>query len=115
MAEKYLPNLLTARKEVLEKMLSKAGDAALMVDIWSDRRQHLFIGNTGHEFENGVLNTHLVHNKSFSGSHTRTRIAEALKELLTKENIYSKVHFIVTDNTSNMKRAALFLILIMQM
>ena len=90
-------------------MFSKACDQVFTVDIWSERRQHSFIGFIGHVFKNGVLYIHLVLFKLFRGSHTITSIKEVLEDLLKNENIRYKVCLIVTDNASYMKKAALFL------
>ncbi len=107
----HLPALLQAKKEAMMKLLSFATDVALTVDIWSDRRQHSFLGVTGHFVQNGALKTQLIHFKSFRGSHTGVRIAEALEDILFDQNygLRTKVHYIVTDNASNMKKAATFL------
>lgn len=104
-----LPTLLQLKKDAVKAILDSATDVAVTVDIWSDRRQHSFLGVTAHTHNNGTVKTQLIHFKSFSGSHTGARIAEVLEEVFTEENLRSKVHFVITDNASNMKKAATFL------
>lgn len=109
--DSYLPALLKIKQDSLKKLLADATDAAITVDIWLDRRQHTFLGVIGHIYDvvSRTLKTQLIAFKSFRGAHTGSRIAEVLEETLTEDSLRSKVHFMVTDNASNMKKATTFL------
>ena len=97
---------MTENKQTkLQQLLKSTSDLALTTDIWTDRRQHAFLGVTVHMFDNGKPKSHLLAFKSFQGTHTGQRIAEALESVMTDNQIQSKVRWIVTDNASNMKKA----------
>lgn len=102
-----IPQLLEAKREVVKNVLKSQLDAALTVDIWTDRRAHSFIGVTVHAFDTstGELITKLLKFKSFKGSHTGQHIAESIEATIAENDLQSKVHYIVTDNASNMRKA----------
>ena len=106
----YLPLLLQQKQAAVNQQLSSATDVALTIDLWTDRRQHAFMGVTGHFFgQSGTLSSCLVQFKAFAGSHTGEKIAEVLEEVCNEKCLRDKVSYIVTDNASNMKKAATFL------
>jgi hypothetical protein len=105
-----LPALLEQKKNAVSKLLSACSSIALTIDIWTDRRQHGFLGVTGHYFsKEGTLCSSLIRFHAFTGSHTGTKIAAAMEEIMADCDIKDKVHYIVTDNASNMKKAATFI------
>lgn len=102
-----LPQILADKHSAVSAKLSDALDVALTVDIWTDRRQHAFIGMTAHMFSclSGKPSSLLVTFKSFKGSHTGESISQIVTEALAEYSIQDKVHYIVTDNASNMRKA----------
>jgi len=109
-ANNIIPQLLEAKREVVRNMLKSQLDAALTVDIWTDRRAHSFIGVTVHSFDTstGELITKLLKYRSFKGSHTGQHIAESIEATIAENDLQSKVHYVVTDNASNMRKALSF-------
>jgi len=100
-----LPQLLQAQQAKLTTLLQQSSDVSLTTDIWTDRRMHSFLGVTAHVFVNGHPESHLLAFRSFTGSHTGQRIAQALESVITECGLQSKIRCIVTDNASNMKKA----------
>ena len=43
--------------------------------------------------------------EAFRGSHTGQNIAESIERCLHKYRLRQKVHYIITDNASNMRKA----------
>ena len=43
--------------------------------------------------------------EAFCGSHSRQNIAEVIERCLQKYRLREKVHYVITDNTSNMRKA----------
>jgi hypothetical protein len=82
-----------------------ANFVCLTTDVWTDRRQHAYLGVTVHMFLSGKSVSHLLAFQHFDGSHTGQRIADALDEIVTENNLQGKIRYIVTDNASNMKKA----------
>jgi hypothetical protein len=106
----HLTQLLKVKQESVKHAVCAAGDVALTVDIWSDRRQHSFIAITAHIFEKSVgSKSLLICFKSFKGTHTGQSIADVIERVIDDYSLRAKVHFMVTDNASNMKKAACFL------
>jgi len=48
--------------------------------------------------------------QAFRGSHTHENIATAIEESITECCLQDKVHYIVSDNASNMRKAMLFIL-----
>jgi hypothetical protein len=105
-----LPQLLSSKHSLMKDMLASAHDVALTIDIWTDRRQHSFLGVTAHMFDaaRGQPQSMLLKFQSFRGSHTGQNIAEAIEECITDNSLQCKVHHVVSDNASNMKKALSF-------
>jgi hypothetical protein len=105
-----LPSLLENKIKLINEIVSDSSDIALTIDIWTDRCQHSFIGITAHIFslETTEVSSYLITFKQFQGSHTGHAIASEIENTLCVYNLNSKVHFIVTDNASNMKKALSF-------
>jgi hypothetical protein len=100
-----IPKQVDVKKNVLKDKLSTCSSVALTADIWTDRRCHSYLGVTVHSFVKGQPFTHLLAFKTFRGSHTGQRIAEAMDEIVNEYAIKDKVNFIITDNASNMLKA----------
>jgi hypothetical protein len=100
-----LPALLKARQEKLQALLDSCEYLSLTADIWSDRRSHSFLGITVHAFVKGHVVSQLLSFKSFHGSHTGQKIADALEAVITENRLQHKVQYVITDNTSNMIKA----------
>ena len=105
--DSILPQILADKRSAVNEILSDAMDVALTIDIWTDRRQHAFIGMTAHMFNcvSGKPSSLLMTFKSFKGSHTGESISQIVTEALAEFSIQDKVHYIVTDNASNMRKA----------
>lgn len=106
----HLLQLLSSKRSLMTDMLTSAHDVALTIDIWTDRRQHSFLGVTAHTFDatRGQPRSMLLKFQSFRGSHTGQGIAQAIEECITDNSLQCKVHYVVSDNTSNMKKALSF-------
>jgi len=100
-----LPQQLTQMREKLQHIIDDSSDVSLTTDIWTDRRAHAFLAVTVHVFGEGKPNSYLLDFKSFDGSHTGTRIAEALENSVSRYGIQEKIRTIITDNAANMKKA----------
>jgi len=105
-----LPQMSMALHSKLQQHFAGLTDVSLTCDIWTDRRAHAFLGVTVHSFVNGKADSHLLAFRVFAGSHTGTRIAEALETVIVDNNLASKIRFVVTDNAANMRRALTVLI-----
>ncbi len=106
-----LPRLVQQKKERVRDLLTRSTDIALTIDIWTDRRQHSFIGMTAHSFDvrKGTPQSCLLKFKSFKGSHTGQSISESIEEAIVEYGLQEKVRYIVSDNASNMKKAMSFI------
>jgi len=111
-ADRQLPKLLSDAKAKLQTTLDNADYISLTADIWTNRRAHSFLGVTVHLFSFGKPESYLVAFRTFEGSHSHTgqRIADELDTVMEDFNITSRTRFIVTDNTSNMKKAMCILL-----
>lgn len=106
----YLPQILAEKRMLVANLLSEASDVSLTVDIWTDRRQHSYIAITAHTFDvkKGLPHSMLMKFQSFKGSHTGDSIAAVISDGIADVGVQSKVHYIVTDNASNMRKALSF-------
>lgn len=106
----HLPQLMTTKRQIMTDVLASSKDVALTIDIWTDRRQHSFLGVTAHIFDaaRGQPQSLLLKFKSFRGSHTGQSIAQAIEVCISDNSLQSKVHHVVSDNASNMKKALSF-------
>jgi len=57
------------------------------------------------DVDKGKPTSLLLKFKSFKGSHTGLSIASAIEESISEHAMHDKVHYIVSDNASNMKKA----------
>lgn len=106
----HLTQLLKVKQDAVKNAVRAAGDVALTVDIWTDRRQHSFIAITAHILEKSLgSKSLLICFKSFKGSHTGQSIADVIEKVIDDYSLRAKVHYMVTDNASNMKKASTFL------
>lgn len=110
MTYSYLPELRRTQDSKLKAVLDRSTDLSLTTDIWTDRRSHAFLAVTVHGFDDGFPFSYLLSFKSFDGSHTGSRIAEALETIISENHISSKVRSVVSDNASNMRKAMSVLI-----
>jgi hypothetical protein len=106
----HLPQLLSSKRSLMTDMLTSAHDVALTIDIWTDRRQHSFLGVTAHmsDVTRGQPQSMLLKFQSFRGSHTGQDIAQAIEECIADNSLHHKVHYVVSNNASNMKKALNF-------
>lgn len=102
---KLLPQLREATEAKVLAHVVKTESMSLTIDIWTDRRMHSFLAITGHSFLDFQCQSFLVEFEAFRGSHTGQHIAEAIDRCLHKYSLHAKVHYIVTDNASNMRKA----------
>jgi len=100
-----LPSKSDERKKKLIAYLEGKSHVALTTDAWSDRRSHTFLAVTVHTVDNGIPQSRLLAFRSFPGSHTGSRIADELQSIIDDVGLEGKVRFIVSDNSSNMKKA----------
>lgn len=105
-----LPQLKVALQAKLQALLDSCYDIALTTDIWTDRRSHSFLAVTAHVFTNGCTKSVLLSFKSFKGSHTGQKIADALETIIAEFGVQTKIRAVVTDNASNMRKALSVLI-----
>jgi len=105
-----IPQLLEAKQKVLQELLHSASDVALTVGIWTDRRVHSFLGVTVHTYDpqTAEATSKLLKFTAIRSSHTGQNIADALESIIEEFKLQGKVHYIVTDNASNMKKALTF-------
>jgi hypothetical protein len=106
----HLAQLLSSKHSLMTDMLTSAHDVALTIDIWTDRRQHSFLGVTAHMFDatRDQPQSMLLKFQSFRGSHTGQGIARATEGCIADNSLHHRVHYVVSDNASNMKKALNF-------
>lgn len=102
---KLLPQMRSVTEARVSAQIAQADDMSLTIDIWTDRRMHSFLAITGHTFIEFECQSFLVAFEAFRGSHTGQHIAEAIDRCMEKYSLREKVHYIVTDNASNMRKA----------
>jgi len=102
---RLLPQLRECTEVKVSTHIAKAEHMSLTLDIWTDRRMHSFLAITGHTFIEYECQSFLVAFEAFRGSHTGQNIAEAIERCLQKYRLQEKVHYIITDNASNMRKA----------
>ena len=81
--------------------MASCTSVALTADIWTDRRCHSFIAVTGHTFQRGAAESHLLACKPIPGSHTGQNISKEMEAIVDEYDVRQKVKFVVTDNASN--------------
>jgi len=108
----YLPQLLSAKRVQMSEILATTDNVALTIDIWSDRRQHSYLGVTAHMFDvaKGAPHSMLLKFQAFRGAHSGENIARAVEDCINENSLQYKVHYVVTDNASNMKKAFSFVV-----
>jgi hypothetical protein len=101
-----IDSLYQETKQDLYNELEKAECVSVTIDIWSDRKMRGFIGITVHFISQDLkLQSKLLACERFKGSHTGTKIAETVASICTSFKLNKKLHYIITDNASNMKKA----------
>lgn len=102
---KLLPQLSEATVARVLSHIAGADQVSLTLDIWTDRRMHAFLAVTGHTYIECECQSLLLTFEAFRGSHTGQNIAEAIDRCIEKYKLRDKVHYIVTDNATNMRKA----------
>jgi len=100
-----IPKKVDEKRDNLKEHLASCTSVALTADIWTDRRCHSFIAVTGHTFQRGAAESHLLACKPMPGSHTGQNISEEMEAIVDEYDVRQKVKFVVTDNASNMLKA----------
>lgn len=100
-----IPQAASEKKTSLHMYLESVNHVTLTADVWTDRRQHSFLGVTVHTFINKHPASYLLAFRHFDGSHTGQRIADEMDMIINEFSLQGKVRYIVTDNASNMKKA----------
>lgn len=104
-SNKLIPKLHDKAMQKVVDHIKVAKNVALTLDIWTDRRQHSYLGITAHTFLNCIPQSLLLVFSSFKGSHTGSRIASALDKAISEFGLQSKVVYCCCDNASNMIKA----------
>ncbi|KAK0143482.1 putative AC transposase [Merluccius polli] len=106
---KAIPQLVMRVKECIKSSLVDQKSISLTADIWSDRTMRSYLGVTAHVLNSSssgyTLKAYLLECWRFKGRHSSENISAAFDEILDDYNISEKVHFIITDNAANMKKA----------
>ncbi len=87
----YSTIITAKKKKELQKCLAAAGNVALTTDVWTDRRQHAFLGVMVHTFDNGKPASNLLAFPAFRGSHAGQRIADELDSVINEFNLKEKL------------------------
>jgi len=106
LSQKLLPAAVNQKETAVQNRLALAKFVSLTLDIWTDRRCHSFLAATVHSFVHCTPLTMLLSFIAFKGSHTGVRIAAEIDRIIEKSKLNGKVVHLVTDNASNMKKAA---------
>ncbi|XP_049300483.1 E3 SUMO-protein ligase ZBED1-like [Anopheles funestus] len=102
-----LPTIYEKTLLSVKNNLIQAKAVSLTADGWSNVNQVSFFAITAHYIdENFQLRTYLLECSEFTTSHTAQNIAVWIKKVTEKFNIQNKIVCLVTDNASNMKKAA---------
>jgi hypothetical protein len=102
---KIIPKLHDNTMDKVVGHLQLAQYVALTLDIWTDRRQHSYLGITAHTFLDCIPHSLLLLFSSFKGSHTGSRIASAVEKAISDFGLQRKVYYCSCDNASNMVKA----------
>ena len=101
-----LPQLYISRQELLLQELALINYCCLTTDLWTSRATQGYLTVTCHyinenmEMKSAILSTYHVEE-----SHTADNLLPILKNITDKWNVTSKVHCVVTDSGSNIKKA----------
>lgn len=102
-------NLAAERSSKLKAQLSSTDHVSVTVDIRSDQKMRGFLGVTAHwiekEAERIQLKSNLLACNRFKGSHTAERICDQFEVICDEYNIKDKLHYIISDNAANMRKA----------
>lgn len=106
-SERKNPQLYTATKESVEKLISSVDFLSLTTDGWTGCKGRQFIGiKTSFITNDYILQTLTLGCMDLSESHTGTHIASQLKDVLKSYNIqFRQVSVITTDRAANMIKA----------
>lgn len=101
-----LPALYNKEVERVREELEEAAHVALTTDLWTSRQTKGYITVTAHYITSEwVLKSAVLETTCIVGSHTAENIAQHLREICDKWNIFDKVRTIVTDNAANITAA----------
>lgn len=105
-----LPALYNKEVESVRKELAEATRVALTTYLWTSRQTKGYITVTAHFISpERVLKSAVLETICIVGSHTAENIAQHLREICDKWNIFDKVRTIVIDNAANITAAIVLL------
>ena len=105
LTSKLIPMIQDRRMEKVRNLTDEAQFISLTIYIWTDRRMHSYIAMTAHTFVKFCSKSMLLHFRACKGSHTGSKIARYIENVIEKKKLTGKILYIITDNASNMKKA----------
>ncbi|GAU89203.1 hypothetical protein RvY_01781 [Ramazzottius varieornatus] len=97
-----LPAQYVNIKAALVRLLDKADAVAMIIDIWSSKRQRGYLGISVHFIdENFRFLNFLLAGPRFKGSHTAEAILNLTVEVIADYGLPRKIFYVGTDNGSN--------------
>jgi len=100
-----VPQMCTNIMDKVANFVESANYMSLTLDIWTDRRQHSFLGITAHAFQDCILKSALIMFSAFKGKYTGSAIAREVDKANTTFSLTAKVPYCLSDNASNMIKA----------
>ena len=79
---KLIPEAVKEKRELNLKQVQSIGYIARTVDIWTDRRMHLYLACTGHYFSGSKHRNFFLAFRPVKGSHTGQLIADELNNII---------------------------------
>nr|XP_054590993.1 E3 SUMO-protein ligase ZBED1-like [Nothobranchius furzeri] len=105
--ETVVPALYNETKAQVMESMSKASRVAITCDSWMSTAKESYVTITAHYISSDwQLVSHVLQTRALYESHTGANLAELLSEVVDEWHLADKDIVLVTDNASNMIRAA---------
>ena len=100
-----IPKQVSETVRRIKTSLQPTKFCSVTLDIWSSKCMHAYLGVTCHILIEWKMVSYLLACKQILGPHTAENILANFEEILDEFDVRAKVFKVVTDNTSNMKKA----------
>jgi len=100
MTNTHIPRRCESIREHINRLLTRATNVCLTLDMWTSRAQNAFMGVTGHFILDYRMKSVLLACRSMDESHTAVHIEQLFGEVVSDYNLGSRVTCVVTDNVT---------------
>ena len=105
--DKRLPALYNLKKAEIMKEMSEALSVAVTTDSWTSHATQSYTTITAHYIDTEwKQKSKVLYTRSNGKAHTSANLEDEMKSCFVEFGIENKVNFIVTDNASNITKAA---------